>query len=180
MRRVGFPLAAVAVTILAVLSASAFAQMPAPKPAPELSKLDYFAGNWIADGDIKPGPMGPGGKMTSTDEGHWMDGKFFMVLHSKFKGAMGDGMSLAIMGYDPEKKVYTYNEFNSMGQAEHAEGNVAGDTWTWTSDENFGGQMFKGRYTMKVGSPTSYTFKYEISKDGTEWTTVMDGTATKK
>ena len=43
-----------------------------------------------------------------------------------------------------------------------------------------GGQTIKGRYTMKVLSPTSYTFKYEMSKDGTNWTTVMDGKSTKK
>ena len=109
-----------------------------PKPAPELSKLDYLAGDWISDGDLKPGPMGPGGKMTSTDHVHWMEGKFFLVMHSKFKGAMGDGTSLAVMGYDPDKKVYTYNEFNSMGQIGHSEGTVTGDTWTWTSRREHG------------------------------------------
>jgi hypothetical protein len=37
----------------------------------------------------------------------------------------------------------------------------------------------KGRFTMKIVSPTSYTFKYEMSQDGTHWDTVMDGKATK-
>jgi hypothetical protein len=37
----------------------------------------------------------------------------------------------------------------------------------------------KGRFTMKNISPASYTFLYEISEDGTKWTTVMDGKATK-
>jgi hypothetical protein len=165
---------------LLILTASVSAQMPKPKPAPELSQLDYFAGDWTSEGDMKPGPMGPGGKFTSTDQAHWMEGKFYLVMHSKFKGAMGDGVSLSVMGYDPEKKVYTYNEFNSMGQPNHSEGTVDGDTWNWTSDENMGGQTFKGRYTMKVLSPTSYTFKYEMSKDGTEWKTMMEGKATKK
>ena len=178
MRRTSLSLACLlAVLFLAV---AAVAQMPMPKPAPELAKLDYFAGNWISDGDLKPGPMGPGGKMTAEDQVQWMDGKFFLVLHSKFKGSMGDGMSLAIMGYDPEKKVYTFNEYNSMGQAEHSEGTINGDTWTWTSDENMGGQTFKGRFIMKVLSPTSYTYTYAMSQDGTTWTTVMEGKATKK
>lgn len=84
------------------------------------------------------------------------------------------------MGYDPDKKVFTYNEYNSMGQINHSEGTVSGDTWSWTSDENMGGQTLKGRYTMKVLSPTSYTFKYEMSQDGTTWTTAMDGKSTKK
>jgi hypothetical protein len=159
---------------------AATAQMPMPKPAPELAKLDYLAGTWTSAADLKPSPFGPGGKMTSTDEARWMEGKFFLVMHSKFTSAMGDGTSLAIFGYDPEKKVYTYNEFNSMGQANHSEGTVDGDTWTWNSDENMGGQAFKGRFTMKALNPTSYTYKFEVSQDGTNWTTAMEGKATKK
>ncbi len=178
MRRIN--LSVVVAFLVGLLGTSAMAQMPVPQPAPELSKLDYFAGNWISDGIMKPGAMGQGGKFTSTDDGHWMDGKFFLVLHSKFKGAMGDGMSLAVMGYDPEKKVYTYNEFNSMGQTVHSEGTVDGDTWTWTNDDNSSGQAMKGRYTMKAQSPTSYTYKYEVSQDGKDWTEVMDGKSTKK
>lgn len=168
------------VLVLIFIAVATMAQMPIPKPAPELSKLDYFAGDWISDGDMKPGPMGPGGKISSTDEAHWMEGKFFLVIHSKFGGAMGSGTGISIMGYDPEHKVYTYNEFNSMGQAERSTGTVDGDTWTFTSDENFGGQIMKGRFTMKIQSPTAYTYKFDISPDGNQWTTVMDGSAKKK
>jgi hypothetical protein len=45
--------------------------------------------------------------MTATDQAHWMDGKFFLVMHSNYTGAMGDGTALSIFGYDPEHKVYT-------------------------------------------------------------------------
>lgn len=43
-----------------ILSTSAMAQTEAPKPAPELKKLDMFAGSWTLDGNMKSGPMGPG------------------------------------------------------------------------------------------------------------------------
>jgi hypothetical protein len=43
---------------------------PAATPGPEQKRLGYFVGKWTGDGDVKPGPMGPGGKMTSTDECH--------------------------------------------------------------------------------------------------------------
>jgi len=178
MRRIKISLACLFLVVF--LAASATAQVPIPKPAPEVSKLDYLAGDWITEGDLKPSPMGPGGKMTSTDHVQWMEGKFFLVLHSNFKGAIGDGTALAVMGYDPDKKVYTYNEYNSMGQITHSEGTVSGDTWSWIGDDSTGGQTFKGRYTMKAFSPTSYTFKFEMSQDGTTWTTVMDGKSTKK
>jgi hypothetical protein len=177
MRRTLFPL--VFVSLMILIAVAAQAQMPMPKPAPELSKLDFMVGTWITDSDLKPGPMGPGGKMTSVDEVQWMEGKFYQVVRSKFKGAMGDGESLAVFGYNPEKKVYTYNDF-SMGEAGYSEGTVDGDTWTWNGDQKMGDQTFKGRFTMKVVSPTLYTFKYEMSKDGTEWATVMEGKSTKK
>jgi hypothetical protein len=66
--------------------------MQMPKPAPELKKVDYSAGTWIWEGDMRPGPMGPGGKMTMTEHNEWMDGGFFLTMDSEFKSAaMGSG-----------------------------------------------------------------------------------------
>jgi hypothetical protein len=165
---------------LVILASAAFAQMEMPKPGPELEKLNYFLGNWTTEGDAKPGPMGPGGKMTSTGKAEWMEGKYFVMMHEKFSGAMGNGTAVAFMGYDPDQKMYTYNEFNSMGEAVKSTGTVEGDTWTFTDTQKMGGKMINGRYTMKILSPTSYTFKFEMQPEGGEWMTAMEGKATKK
>ena len=46
--------------VLAGFTASAQAQMEMPKPAPELKKLDYFAGNWKLAGRVEaPARWGP-------------------------------------------------------------------------------------------------------------------------
>jgi hypothetical protein len=58
-------------------------------------------------------------------------------------------------------------------------GTVEGDTWTWLGDSKMGTQMMKGRFTVVILSPTSYTYKFEVSKDGATWNAVMDGKATK-
>ena len=158
------------------------AQMAPPQPAPELKKLDFLSGNWTAAGDIKPNPEMPSGsKFATTTHAEWMEGNYFLVEHSEidFTG-MGKMKELAVLGYDPERKVYTYTAFNSMGQQESAIGTLEGDTWTWLSDEHMGGMTMKGRFTMKVLSPTSYTIKFELSQDGTNWTTGMEGKSTKK
>jgi len=162
---------------LFVFSTQSFGQMPTP--APELKKLEALSGTWNSEGDMKPGPMGPGGKMTMTDKYEWMPGGFFLVLHSTFKGDMGNGTATSFMGYNSDDKQYTYDEFNSMGERTHSTGTIDGDTWTWIGDNKMGGQMMKGRFIMKVVSPTSYTYKFDVSQDGTNWTTVMDGKATK-
>ena len=75
--------------------------------------------------------------------------------------------------------MFTYDEFTSTGEAVHSTGTVEGDTWTWLSDSKMGSQMMKGRFTVKVLSPAAYNFKFEVSQDGTSWTTVMDGKETK-
>jgi hypothetical protein len=167
---------------LVLLAVSASAQM-APTPGPEVKKLDFFVGTWTTEATIAPGPWGAGGKFASTDTTDWMPGKFFVEGHADFKMPPelgGDGKAVSYMGYDTDENVYTYNEFNSQGRRVNSKGTVSGDTWTWTSSQNYGGQEIKQKMTMKVLSPTSYSLKFEVSTDGTTWTTFMDAKATKK
>ncbi|MGA8761427.1 MAG: DUF1579 family protein [Candidatus Sulfotelmatobacter sp.] len=162
------------------LAAAAIAQTGPPKPGPEVNKLDAFAGTWTLDGNMKPGAMGPGGTMTENEKCEWMEGGFYLVCHSEFKSSMGNGVGLSVMGYSNDDKAYTYRAFDSFGEFEDSRGTVDGDTWTWTGDDKMGGMTMKGRFTMKITSATSYNFMYEMSQDGTKWTTVMDGKAAKK
>jgi hypothetical protein len=178
MRKTGLAL----LCAMCVLSASLWAQAPAgpPKPAPELKKLQYFAGNWNVAGDSQPGPWGPGGKWTGTDHMAWTLNGFFLQDNSQGDGAMGKVKGVAYFGYDPEKKAYTYNAVDSMGMTTHAEGTVSGSDWTWTNREVHGGKTMDGKYMVHVISPTEYTLKLDMSDDGGKtWKTMMDGKATK-
>jgi hypothetical protein len=175
MKRAGMILAAAL-----VMAAAAMAQMEPPKPAPELKKLDVFAGTWTLDGTMKPGMMGPGGSMTENEKCEWMEGGFYLVCHSEYKGSMGSGIEMSVMGYSSEDKAYTYREFSSTGEFEDSRGTIDGDTWTWTSDEKMGGMTMKGKFTIKITSATSYNFAFDMSQDGTKWTNVMEGKASKK
>ena len=157
-----------------------WAQAPEkPKPAPELDRLNYFAGNWNTVTDMKASPYGPAGKYTSKDNSEWMPGKFFLVTHSMMNGPMGPGTQVAVMGYKTDDKVYTYDAYDSMGQANHSTGTVAGDTWTWTDEQKMGGKSFKGRFIIKELSPTSYSFKYDMQPEGGDWSTLLEGKSTK-
>src|SRR5215831_18091357 len=101
-------------------------QMPAP--GPEHQRLAYFLGKWRGEGEMKPGPFGPGGKFTESEDVEWMPGGFFLLIHSDEQTPMGNGKTLMILGYNSEKKVYTFNAFDSMGQAETATGTFEADT----------------------------------------------------
>jgi Protein of unknown function (DUF1579) len=162
------------------LAIGAAGQMEMPKPAPELKKLDVFVGSWTLNGDMKPGPMGPGGKLVETEKCEWMEGGFYVVCHADYKmETMGNGKAISVLGYSPDERMYTYREFSSDGEFTDARGTLENNTWTWSSEEKMGGAMTKGRFTMKMTSATSYDFMFEMSQDGAKWTNIMDGKATK-
>ena len=118
---------AIVLLAMMVCGALAAAQAPEPrKPGAEEKNLAYFAGNWKLDGNLKPGPMGPGGKFAGSEHNEWLPGGFYLVSHSQGSSAMGKEIGLAIFGYDPEKKVYTYDAYNNMGEAS-VHGSVKGD-----------------------------------------------------
>lgn len=173
------PIVALAVFLFSTLLAVAQTPPQMPKPGPEHKNLAFFAGNWKVTGDAKPGPMGPGGKFSGTEHMEWMPGGFFLVMHSQGSSSMGKETALAVYGYDADKKVYTYDEFSSTGEVIHATGTFDGKVWTWSSDSPMGGKPMKAHFIATETSPSSYTFKLEVSQDGNNWAPVMDGTGTK-
>jgi len=165
--------------MMVVGAALAQAPPPMPKPGPEHQRLKYFTGQWKHEGDMKPGPFGPGGKFSSTEDAKML-GDYYVVMNSKGTMPMGPVSEVAIIGYDPKQKAYTYDAFNTMGQHDHSTGQVSGDTWIWTSEEEMGGKMMKGKFIIKEVSPTSYTYRFDMSTDdGNTWTSLVEGKATK-
>jgi hypothetical protein len=157
--------------------------MTPPKPGAEVKKLDYFVGTWTTEGMVAQGPWGAGGKFSSTETAEWMPGNFFVEARSDTKMPAelgGESKGVLYMGYDTDQNTYTGDEFNDQGRHDASKGSVAADTWTFNSTANYGGQEIKQKMTMKVVSPTSYTMKFEVSIDGTNWMTFMEGKATKK
>jgi hypothetical protein len=170
------------VGLMAVMVANvALAQGPPPMPkaGPEQQRLHYFVGQWKHEGEVKSGPFGPGGKFTSTEEVHML-GDFWAVFHSKGTGPMGAMEELSSIGYDPKRKAYTYDDFNTMGQHTRSTGNPSGKNWTWTSDEDMGGKVMKMKFVLNEVSATSYTYKLDMSTDnGKTWANMFEGKATK-
>jgi len=169
---------ALVIALFCAIAAAQNQQGP-PKPSPEVKKLDYFTGTWRLAGDLKASPFGPAGKFTGTANNQWMPGGFFLLSHADESTPMGKARGLAIFGYDANDKAYTYQAYNSMGQSEQARGSLEGNIWTWTNEMKMEGKMIRGRYTVKTTSPTAYDFKFEVAQEGGDWSTVMEGKATK-
>lgn len=154
-------------------------EIPMPEPTAEHKVLEMWVGKWNGTAELQPGPFGPGGPMTWTEECSWFAGAGFnVVCKSKGSGPMGPSIGMGIMGYNPAKKVYTHYGLDSSGWAGFSEGTRSGDTWTFQSTETMEGKTYHSRFTMTM-SPTEMTFTWEMSEDGENWMAMMEGTSKK-
>jgi hypothetical protein len=153
----------------------------APQPGPEHARLGFFVGKWRSEGEAKPGPMGPGGKMTSTDNCEWFEGRFTVICRYEGSSPIGPTKGIGILGYNTEEKVYTYYgiDNSNMTMATVPKGTVSGDTWSYTDEATFGGKKVKSRVTIKEISPTSYTFRMEAQGPDGKWMPMMESRNTK-
>jgi len=104
-----------ALSVALAMTVTALAAQAPPQPGPEQQRLAPFVGTWTFEGEAKPGPMGPGGKMTGTDRITWLPGGFFLQRSFQGKGPMGEMQGVEIIGYDAIKKTYGFHFFESTG-----------------------------------------------------------------
>jgi hypothetical protein len=155
----------------------------AARPAPEVEKLGYFVGKWTTKGTILAGPWGAGGEFSWTENTEWMTGNFFVIGHWDFQMPAelgGGGKEIFIMGYDGNRRAYSFDAFSSQGLHQVSKGTLVDDTWLWISESIQGGKPVQQKMTMQILSPSSYNLKFELSMDGATWMTFMEGKATKK
>lgn len=151
----------------------------APKPGAEVQRLGFGLGTWKIEGDTKPfGPM-PGGKTTTVQTCEWFTGGFFLECHSENTSVMGIKKAVFYEGYDPNEKVYTYHEFNDLGQPFESKGTVNGDTWIWNTISKMGDTTVTLRLTVKEVSKTEFTYKIEMSQNGGEFALLQEATGRK-
>ena len=165
-----------AAVLVGVLSHASAQPPPKPKPLPEHQRLAFFVGTWTTNGDMKPSPMGPGGKFTGSSTCEWFEGGFAVVCRGSGQGPMGASKEIAILSYSPEEKAYTYYGVDSSGMtmATVPKGKVEGKTWTFVDEGTMGGEKYKSRVTLNEVSPTEYSFFMEIQGTDGKWMPLME------
>jgi hypothetical protein len=166
--------------LLLSISTNAQQASPAPpKPGPEVQRLAFGLGTWKIEGETKPFGSMPAGKTTTLQTCRWFTGGFYLECHSENKSNMGTKRAVFFEGYDQKEKVYTYHEFNDLGQPFESKGTVNGDTWTWTTDSKMGDATVTLRLTVKEVSDTEFTYKIELSQNGGDFALLQEATGHK-
>lgn len=167
-------------SVALALTVPAFAQPPQEKPGPEQQALGHFVGTWKLDGKVSPGPMGPGGPFSGTETCRMLEGGFHLVCDTKGTGALGNMTGHMVMTWDRNAKTYRFFGVNNTPDAEFGTGTFKGNTWTFNSEMYITGKKVSTRFVLIETSPSVHTVKFEISEDGKQWVTFMEGKSTKQ
>jgi hypothetical protein len=166
--------------LIVCIAAALQAQAPAPKPDPEVKKLSVFVGHWTYEGETKPSPLGPGGKVTGEESFRMILGGFFQEHRVTGKGPSGQTQSIEIDGYDSVNKNFTYTVYIDDGTTASGVYTVTGNTLPYTGKFVAKGKQYFQRGTWVLSPDTmSYTEKSDISTDGKTWQPYTEGKSTK-
>jgi hypothetical protein len=163
-----------------IVAAAISAQAPAQRPGPEHARLSAFAGQWNYTGDAKASPLGPAGKVTSSETCAWFDGEFHLVCRATGTGPRGQVTGMSVMGYDPARHAYTYHAITSLGDNVFIRGRVDGKVWTWSDETTIDGKAVKIHVTVTEQTPSLYGVRVEASMDNGPTMLVEEGTSTKQ
>jgi hypothetical protein len=166
---------------LLLVACSALAQQ-APKPAPEMSQIKYFAGAWKCSGDAPASPFGPAHKtqssltLKSDLDGFWYAGTMAeMKTASNTQPVKG----MLHLGYDPKGKQYAMVWVDNFGSwATEMSPGWQGDTMVWTGDMMAMGDKTGARDTFVKKSDNEFTHKFELNMKG-QWAPIVDETCKK-
>lgn len=166
---------------LLIVSSLALAQ-EAPKPAPELSQLKYFAGTWTCSGNAPDSPFGPAHKTESTVTGKWDLGGFWLtgtVAEKKTESNKQPVKGMFHTAYDAKGKQFAMIWVDNFGTwATEMSPGWQGDTSVWTGDQMLMGEKVSARDTFVKKSDTEYAHKYELNLKG-QWSLITDETCKK-
>ncbi|HEY1731115.1 MAG TPA: DUF1579 family protein [Terriglobales bacterium] len=178
--------AAAAIAICLCLGRVTVAQSPmaqqspaAPTPSQQQLAMGYFGGPWKITGTTRISPATPPVQFTSTATGEWVPGNYFMEIKYVTHGPLGDIHAVRMLEYNSSDQVYTYNEYNSLGEHVLGVGKIVGQKWIWETTKKLNGVVTKGRYIATFVTQDAYSLKSEVKKPGGGWLTVTEGTATR-
>ncbi len=125
-----------------------YVQAQAPTPNPQHKKLGFWIGTWKIEGEGKETPMWLAGKYYATMTAEWFEGRFHVILHTKWSGAMGDYSELGILGYDPGFGKYYQYAIDEFGTGLAFYRTVKENVWTYITDTKVEGKPVKFRHTV--------------------------------
>jgi len=161
------------------------AEMPTPKPAPEMTKLiNMMSGNWTVSEKAEPGPMFPNGG-TGKGTARWWAGPGGLSLMESYhsSGLMSGSFSgFGAFWWDPKAQVYHGIWCDAMtpsGCDTNGTTKWDGETLVGMMEGEMNGQKMITKFTYSEWSPNSFVMTMASGPDANSLKTMMTITYTK-
>ncbi|MCI0353310.1 MAG: DUF1579 domain-containing protein [Acidobacteriales bacterium] len=150
---------------------SAPAGMEAPKPSPEMERLNkWLVGTWLTEEKFAPAPewgMPNGGRGKGTNVVKLGPGGLSLINDYKSRNVMGPFAGHGVIYWDPQEKAYKSLWIDSMsGEVETSTGKWEGDDLVFVGEGEWQGKKFQTLGKMTNITPRSYTFTLANSASG--------------
>lgn len=152
--------------------------MEMPKPGEPHRQLQKLVGNWSGEEKLSPSPWDPKGgtAIGRVNNRAALDGFAVIQDYEQERNGKISFRGHGIFSYDLNRKCHVLHWQDSMGfPVNEFTGGFQGDVLTLTNQ----GIQGHNRCTFDV-SRGGYSFKMEVSADGKQWVTFMEGKYTKK
>lgn len=149
------------------------AEMQMPKPGPNHKQLAKLAGNWTGEEKMSPSPWDPkGGTATGKVKNTIaLDGFLIVQDYEQIRDGKTSFRGIGLFTWNENKKCNEIVWADSMGgTAQIFAGKWEGDVLRCTNE----GPMGITRCAFDV-SGGGYKFLMDVSKDGKQWQTMMEG-----
>jgi hypothetical protein len=149
--------------------------MDMPKPTEKHRWLERYAGKWQGKENMHPSAWCPTAMVAEGRMNNRVGLDGFVVIgdYEQLNGGQVCFSGHAVYTYDAKTDEYLLNWYDVMNPAcEVFRGRPNGESISFVSV----GQMGHHRLTHDFGTTGVMKSKMEMSKDGTSWTTLFDGT----
>jgi hypothetical protein len=168
--------------MLSVASAFAANQVPL---SPELQPLDRAVGKWIYHGENLQTAYTKAGKWAWDVDCDWSANRIYLVCSFVMDWPEGPDHSVSISTYNKLDKSYWHYEVIDDYKGDKpvvSRMTIEGDTWTDASDNVEANNNTASHYRVvyHYASSARVQVKFEISTDGTHWTTLGQGEGIKQ
>jgi hypothetical protein len=154
-------------------------KMEMPKPTDAHRKLEMLVGRWLGEERLFPSPWDPKGgtAIGRIDNRLALDGFIVVQDYEQERDGKINFRGHGVFSWDATQKCYVIHWFDSMGMPPNIfRGNFENNTLTMTSED----QQGHSRVVFAFTENNKYSFSMEMSQDGKQWQTLMEGNYTRE
>ena len=148
--------------------------MEMPKPTDAHKKLERLAGKWKGEEKMYPSPWDPAGGMAvaRVNNRPALDGFTVVQDYEQERNGAVTFRGHGVFSYDTAQQCYVLHWWDTMGMPPNQfKGTIDGNILTLT-DKNPRGLS---RAVFDLRQEGKYNFKMEVSQDGKQWMTFVEG-----